>query len=73
MYIFCFSGPIVIRKHEQFLDFVDILGIDTNDPGKSMLTFQYIATFATLIPFVDFSTASDHHKLTDEQHQIRKV
>ncbi len=48
-------------------------GIDTNDPRKSMLTFQYIATYATLIPFVDFSTASDHHNLTEEQHQVRKV
>jgi len=35
-----------------------------------MVTLQYIATYAFLIPFVDFSGAADHHKLTDQQHQI---
>ena len=38
-----------------------------------MLTFQYIATYASLIPFVDFSNASEYHKLSEQQHQIREI
>lgn len=56
-------------------DYLNLLcpGIDANDTRKSMVTLQYIATYAFLIPFVDFSGAADHHKLTDQQHQIRSV
>jgi hypothetical protein len=48
-------------------------GIDCNDMRKSMITFQFISTFAALIPFVDFSTAAEYHKLTEEEQQIRSV
>ena len=36
-------------------------GIDPNDLGKSMATFQFITTFATLIPLADSSAAHAHH------------
>ncbi|XP_043911057.1 proteasome activator complex subunit 4 [Protopterus annectens] len=32
-------------------------GVDPNDFSKCMITFQFIATFATLVPFVDCSSA----------------
>ena len=34
-------------------------GIDPNDLGKSMAAFQFITTFATLIPLVDSSKAHE--------------
>ena len=34
-------------------------GIDPNDLGKSMAAFQFITTFATLIPIVDSSKAHE--------------
>ena len=37
---------------------------------KSVITFQFISTVAALIPFVDFSTAAEHHQLTEEEEQI---
>jgi hypothetical protein len=40
---------------------------------KSMITFQFISTFAALIPFVDFSSASEYHQLTEEEQQIRSA
>jgi Proteasome-substrate-size regulator, mid region len=46
-------------------------GIDCNDMRKSVITFQFISTFAALIPFVDFSNASENHQLTEEEQQIR--
>jgi proteasome activator subunit 4 len=49
------------------------LGIDCNDMRKSMITFQFISTFAALIPFVDFSSASEYHQLTEEEQQIRSA
>jgi hypothetical protein len=38
-----------------------------------MITFQFISTFAALIPFVDFSSASEYHQLTEEEQQIRSA
>jgi hypothetical protein len=37
-------------------------GIDPNDMRKSMTTFQFISTFATLVPIVDSSRAHEFHK-----------
>ena len=46
-------------------------GIDPNDLGKSMATFQFITTFATLIPLADSSAAHAHHAdLTEEERTI---
>ena len=36
-------------------------GIDPNDFKKSMITFQFLSTFATLVPIVDCSSASSYH------------
>uniref|UniRef100_A0A3B3B675 Proteasome activator subunit 4a n=1 Tax=Oryzias melastigma TaxID=30732 RepID=A0A3B3B675_ORYME len=38
-------------------------GVDPNDFSKCMITFQFIATFVTLVPLVDCSTAL--HERTD--------
>jgi len=38
-----------------------------------MITFQFISTFAALIPFVDFSSAAEYHQLTEEEQQIRSA
>ncbi|KAM6956793.1 proteasome activator complex subunit 4A [Aplochiton taeniatus] len=38
-------------------------GVDPNDFSKCMITFQFIATFATLVPLVDCSSAL--HERTD--------
>lgn len=37
-------------------------GIDPNDSLKCFVTFQFISTFATMVPLVDCSRASDHWK-----------
>lgn len=37
-------------------------GIDPNDMRKSMTTFQFISTFATLVPIVDTSGAHEFYK-----------
>ena len=58
------------QLHVLPLLFATLPGIDANDTRKPLVTLQYIATYAFLIPFVDFSGAADHHKLTDQQHQI---
>ncbi|XP_059471936.1 proteasome activator complex subunit 4-like [Neocloeon triangulifer] len=43
-------------------------GIDPNDSFKCFITFQFISTFATLVPLVDSSRAYEHFKdLTDEE------
>ncbi|KAI4905889.1 hypothetical protein NFI96_014094 [Prochilodus magdalenae] len=42
-------------------------GIDPNDFSKCMITFQFIATFATLVPLVDCSSA------VQERNDLTKV
>ena len=37
-------------------------GIDPNDMRKSMTTFQFLSTFATLVPLVDSSRAHEFYK-----------
>uniref|UniRef100_A0A3P8VNZ5 Proteasome activator Blm10 mid region domain-containing protein n=1 Tax=Cynoglossus semilaevis TaxID=244447 RepID=A0A3P8VNZ5_CYNSE len=36
-------------------------GVDPNDFSKCMITFQFIATFTTLVPLVDCSSAASQH------------
>nr|CAD7425108.1 unnamed protein product [Timema monikensis] len=45
-------------------------GIDPNDIRKCFVTLQFISTFATMIPFVDSSTASEHWKDLTEEEEI---
>ena len=37
-------------------------GIDPNDMRKSMTTFQFISTFATLVPIIDSSRAHEFYE-----------
>jgi len=41
-------------------------GIDPNDIKKCFVTFQFISTFATLVPIVDCSSASEYWKNLSE-------
>ena len=46
-------------------------GLDVNDMKKCMVTFQFIATFATLIPLIDCSSAVDiRNDLTEIEVQL---
>ncbi|XP_021936150.1 proteasome activator complex subunit 4B-like isoform X2 [Zootermopsis nevadensis] len=46
-------------------------GIDPNDIKKCFVTFQFISTFATLVPIVDCSSASKYwNSLTEEEETI---
>jgi proteasome activator subunit 4 len=46
-------------------------GLDVNDMKKCMVTFQFISTFATLIPIVDCSSAVDSRTdLSETEVQI---
>eukprot|EP00092_Neocalanus_flemingeri_P031411 GFUD01034116.1.p1 GENE.GFUD01034116.1~~GFUD01034116.1.p1 ORF type:complete len:1998 (+),score=527.07 GFUD01034116.1:71-6064(+) len=59
------------QTHVLPLLFSVLPGIDTNDMRKSMITFQYISTFATLVPFVDHSNyVDDHPELTEEERNV---
>lgn len=42
-------------------------GIDPNDLHKCFVTFQYLSTFAILIPIVNSSDAAKYHDLTEEE------
>ena len=45
--------------------------IDPNDHTKSMVAFQLISTFCTIVPMVDCSTASQfYNDLTEEEELI---
>ncbi|KAK0140557.1 Proteasome activator complex subunit 4B [Merluccius polli] len=46
-------------------------GVDPNDFSKCMVTFQFIATFTTLVPLVDCSSApSQHNDLTEMEKDL---
>ncbi|KAJ8248283.1 hypothetical protein GJAV_G00240340 [Gymnothorax javanicus] len=46
-------------------------GVDPNDFSKCMITFQFIATFATLVPLVDCSSAvHDRDDLTEVEREL---
>lgn len=59
------------QTHVLPLLFATLPGIDTNDLRKSMVTFQYISTFATFIPFVNNSVeAASLNDLSEEESKI---
>jgi len=77
--VFCVARSLVTynkfypegQTHVLPLLFATLPGIDTNDVRKSMVTLQFISTFAPFVPFVDCSRAENYHKdLTEEQKQI---
>ncbi|TSK14769.1 Proteasome activator complex subunit 4B [Bagarius yarrelli] len=46
-------------------------GVDPNDFSKCMITFQFIATFATLVPLVDCSSAlHEQNDLTEIEREL---
>ena len=46
-------------------------GLDVNDMKKCMVTFQFIATFATLVPIIDCSSAVDiRNDLSETEVQL---
>ncbi|KAJ7987499.1 hypothetical protein DPEC_G00327130 [Dallia pectoralis] len=46
-------------------------GVDPNDFSKCMITFQFIATFATLVPLVDCSSAAhERSDLTEVEKEM---
>jgi len=59
------------QTHVLPLLFSVLPGIDTNDMKKSMITFQYISTFAALVPFVDNSNfVGNHPDLSEEEKNV---
>ena len=59
------------QTHVLPLLFSVLPGIDANDMRKSMITFQYISTFASLIPFVDCSNHTEHFpNLSEDERKI---
>ncbi|XP_068162395.1 proteasome activator complex subunit 4B-like [Antennarius striatus] len=49
------------RAHVLPLLVGSLPGVDPNDFSKCMITFQFIATFTTLVPLVDCSSAPSRH------------
>ncbi|KAL4641227.1 proteasome activator complex subunit 4 [Arapaima gigas] len=46
-------------------------GVDPNDFSKCMITFQFIATFSTLVPLVDCSSAvHERNNLTEVEREL---
>ena len=59
------------QTHVLPLLFSVLPGIDANDMRKSMITFQYISTFASLLPFVDCSqNVETFTELSEEERKI---
>ena len=59
------------QTHVLPLLFSVLPGIDANDMRKSMITFQYISTFASLVPFVDCSDYTENFPdLTEDEKKI---
>ena len=73
-------GRCLVQKSKFYLEgqthvlpllFSVLPGIDANDMRKSMITFQYISTFASLLPFVDCSQNVEN--FTDLSEEERKI
>uniref|UniRef100_UPI00358F6C57 proteasome activator complex subunit 4 isoform X3 n=1 Tax=Myxine glutinosa TaxID=7769 RepID=UPI00358F6C57 len=61
------EGPL----HALPLLFRALPGVDPNDFVKCMVTFQFIATFATLVPLVDCSAAlQERDDLTEVEREL---
>ncbi|XP_058477820.1 proteasome activator complex subunit 4B isoform X2 [Solea solea] len=59
------------RAHVLSLLMGCLPGVDPNDFSKCMITFQFIATFTTLVPLVDCSSApSRHSDLTEIEKDL---
>nr|XP_046233652.1 proteasome activator complex subunit 4B-like [Scatophagus argus] len=59
------------RAHVLPLLIGSLPGVDPNDFSKCMITFQFIATFTTLVPLVDCSSApSQHSDLTEIEKDL---
>ncbi|KAM6951408.1 proteasome activator complex subunit 4B [Aplochiton taeniatus] len=59
------------RTHVLPLLMGSLPGVDPNDFSKCMITFQFIATFTTLVPFVDCSSApAQHDDLTEIEKEL---
>ncbi|XP_033963005.1 LOW QUALITY PROTEIN: proteasome activator complex subunit 4B [Pseudochaenichthys georgianus] len=59
------------RAHVLPLLMGSLPGVDPNDFSKCMITFQFIATFSTLVPLVDCSSApSQHSDLTEIEKNL---
>uniref|UniRef100_A0A8D0D6T8 Uncharacterized protein n=1 Tax=Sander lucioperca TaxID=283035 RepID=A0A8D0D6T8_SANLU len=59
------------RGHVLPLLMGSLPGVDPNDFSKCMITFQFIATFTTLVPLVDCSSApSQHSDLTEIEKNL---
>ncbi|XP_068439481.1 proteasome activator complex subunit 4B-like [Clinocottus analis] len=59
------------RGHVLPLLMGSLPGIDPNDFSKCMITFQFIATFTTLVPLADCSSApSQHGDLTEIEKNL---
>uniref|UniRef100_A0A8C4HX75 Proteasome activator complex subunit 4 n=1 Tax=Dicentrarchus labrax TaxID=13489 RepID=A0A8C4HX75_DICLA len=59
------------RAHVLPLLMGSLPGVDPNDFSKCMITFQFIATFTTLVPLVDCSSApSRHSDLTEIEKDL---
>ncbi|XP_042364278.1 proteasome activator complex subunit 4B [Plectropomus leopardus] len=59
------------RAHVIPLLMGSLPGVDPNDFSKCMITFQFIATFTTLVPLVDCSSApSQHSELTEIEKDV---
>ncbi|KAM4624596.1 proteasome activator complex subunit 4B [Polymixia lowei] len=59
------------RAHVLPLLMGSLPGVDPNDFSKCMVTFQFIATFTTLVPLVDCSSApAQHPDLTEIEKDL---
>uniref|UniRef100_A0A3Q3GH33 Proteasome activator Blm10 mid region domain-containing protein n=1 Tax=Labrus bergylta TaxID=56723 RepID=A0A3Q3GH33_9LABR len=59
------------RAHVLPLLMGSLPGVDPNDFSKCMITFQFIATFTTLVPLVDCSSApSRYSELTETEKDL---
>ena len=62
--------PADAPTHVLPLLLATVPGIDPNDMRKSMVAFQFLSTFCTLVPLVDSSDAFNHHTLTEVERTV---